>query len=87
MGRSFVAELLLPERRADGRTALQALQEERWALRKAGVSYSDWRLMAGWQRQDVLLRHIRESKALAERAQKQGIGGLVSALAAKILGL
>lgn len=64
-----------------------AVQAERYAFMRTGRSYLEWRVMAKWQRQDYLLRHAHETKGRVAAAQKGGIGGLIGAVVAKVLGV
>ena len=63
------------------------IQRERFALFKAGLSPVDWLQMTRWQRHDLLLRHRLGAKAHADRVKKDGLGGALAAVLARVLGV
>ena len=68
------------------------LYDERHQLvSKVGISPAAWMEMPRWVRQDLLARHYQDTQAKLEAARKGGsekrLGGLISALVSKIMGL
>lgn len=76
MGVFFVAALV---------PSAEAVAEERYALMRRGVQYSDWARMTRWQRV-YHLRRVHADAQEAMRAASKGIGGLIGAVVAKLLG-
>jgi len=56
-------------------------------MMRAGVSFSDWRLMTNFQRKDFLARSTIMIAELEKRMKKAGnIGDVVGLVVAKIMG-
>lgn len=56
-------------------------------MMRAGVSYSDWRLMALFQRRDYLARRMVEQAALKKKLEEtDSLSGLLGMLASKVMG-
>lgn len=66
---------------------IDVLQQERFALFKCGLSPVDWSKMTRWQRHDLLFRHRMDAKAHADRVKKDGLGGALAAVLARVLGV
>ena len=66
---------------------IDSVKEERYYLmRRVGISYQDWRIMARWQRFDLIARHKFETIQVANQAKK-GFNEVLKLIIAKILGL
>jgi len=66
---------------------LDDLRSERYALWRAGVSYTDWRQMTRWQRHDLLARVSLEKKGRAEALKGKGWRQILGAVLGRVLGL
>ena len=55
-------------------------------MTRAGLSYTDWRAMARWQRQDHLARCQMEMSARAERVQRGGWKEIISIIVNRLIG-
>jgi hypothetical protein len=64
-----------------------ALLAERHELFKAGLDPVSWMQLTKWQRRDLLLRHRMEVRAYAGNIKKDGLGGAMSAILARVLGM
>jgi len=57
-------------------------------MMKAGLTYSDWRLMAHFQRRDWLARATIEGHKMKQELEKaDGIGSVLSIVVQKLLGI
>ncbi len=57
-------------------------------MMRAGVTYSDWRLMAAFQRRDYLARRTVEQAAVKAQVEKaEGMSGVLGLLASKLMGM
>ena len=56
-------------------------------MMKAGVAYSDWRLMARFQRNDLMARRTIELSEMSKRMEKaDGASGVLALVIGKVLG-
>ncbi len=60
---------------------------EFYEAHRAGLSYSDWRLMARWQVLDFVARRALERKQTAQKLRGKGWREMVSAVVSRLLGL
>jgi hypothetical protein len=66
---------------------LDALQRERYALFKAGLSPVDWLQLTRWQRGDLLARHQAEARKRVNQMQQGGLTSVLHLLVQRLLGL
>jgi hypothetical protein len=66
---------------------IESLQRERFALFKAGMSPVDWMQLTPWQRRDILTRHQLETKQRADKANAEGLKGLLALVIQRVLGV
>jgi hypothetical protein len=56
-------------------------------MMRAGLSYTDWRLMAHFQRRDWLARHTVETHNIARSLEKaDGLSAILSVVLRRIMG-
>jgi hypothetical protein len=56
-------------------------------MMRAGVSYSDWRLMAAFQRRDYLARRTVEQAAIKKQMEETtSLSGMLGLLASRLMG-
>jgi len=56
-------------------------------MMKAGLSYTDWRLMAHFQRKDWLARHVVDAHTISKELERaDGIGAVLNVVLRKLLG-
>ena len=67
--------------------SVELIQQERYAMMKAGVSYMDWSRMARFQRMDFMARRTLEMAKLETQMKKaDGASGIVGVILGKLLG-
>jgi len=67
--------------------SVEALQQERYMMMRAGVSFSDWRLMTNFQRKDFLARRTIMMAELEKRMKKaNNLGDVLGLVVAKVMG-
>jgi len=65
----------------------ERVQQERWVMMKAGLSYVDWSRMAHFQRRDWLARYTVEAHKLAQEIEKADkLGPILNIVMRKLLG-
>ena len=67
--------------------SVEQVQQERWMMMKAGLSYADWKSMAHFQRVDWLARFTVDAHALRGKLENaKGFGPLLSVVLQKLMG-
>jgi hypothetical protein len=64
---------------------LDSIQNERFALFKAGLSPVDWGYLTKWQRMDLLRRHQVEVKEQLKLIDSNKLDGLIAVITKQVL--
>ena len=67
--------------------SVETVQQERFMMMRAGVNFSDWRLMTNFQRKDFLARRTVAMSQLEKRMKKaNSLGDTLGFVVAKVMG-
>jgi len=57
-------------------------------MHRAGIAYSDWRLMTRWQRLELVVRkEKRDNKVLKKMNESNNLGTMLSMVFTRVMGL